>query len=560
MRRRLAAICILMPFAMTAQQVGKNLTTSSGKFIGFYEYTPPDYAQNTSVKYPLIIFLHGIGERGNGTTDLPKVKRQGIPRYIDEGNTMTFSWNGKTESFVVLSPQCASNTKWYWEDFHVSEMIRYAKAHLRIDTNRIMLTGLSMGGGGVWSYLVSSIANAGELAAAAPVCGTCITNDGRIISGADVPVWAFHASNDTSATALPGCSIDAVNNINLHHPDNKAIISLYPDGRHFIWDRAWDMTHKYQDPNIFEWFLGQNKSLPPNKMPVAAAGQDVNTPDITDNITLSARSSSDADGQIVRYTWKKISGPAGGNLSASGTIVTHVSGFSAKGIYSYVLQVVDNRVGWSYDTVNINVGVTNPNPPPPPMAVNKLPVSRAGADQVITLPANKVTLNGNASSDADGSIAACRWTKTEGPANYSIADPRNCETSVSGLIPGKYVFRLTVTDNLHSTGMDEMSVLVKKISSQVELTGNNSAPGGDGLKIFPTRVSHHLNISYTSTSMGRTLLSIYSASGVLIRRTAYRKTAVVFISQLHIENLPHGMYFVQAAVEGKAVAAKAFFR
>src|SRR5687767_13673144 len=75
-----------------AQLAPKGLTASNGQFIGFYEYKPTNY--NTNTKYPIIIFLHGIGERGNGTTDLSRVLGNGTPSNINTyGHNMTFTWN-----------------------------------------------------------------------------------------------------------------------------------------------------------------------------------------------------------------------------------------------------------------------------------------------------------------------------------------------------------------------------------------------------------------------------------------------------------------------------------
>src|SRR4249919_4291160 len=91
MKKLLIAICFLLSINMYAQQVPRSLTASSGLFIGFYEYKPVDYNVDTTKKYPLIIFLHGIGERGNGTTQLPFVLTNAIPKYINAGHTMTFT-------------------------------------------------------------------------------------------------------------------------------------------------------------------------------------------------------------------------------------------------------------------------------------------------------------------------------------------------------------------------------------------------------------------------------------------------------------------------------------
>ena len=139
-----------------AQQVEKGLTASNGKRIGFLEYKPSDYATSSTAKYPVIIFFHGIGERGNGSTELYKVKRAGIPKYIDKGHKMRFYWNGKWETFIVLSPQLDVSYG-NWQNYYGEAMLAYAKKNLRIDTNRVFMAGLSLGGGGVWSYASASL-------------------------------------------------------------------------------------------------------------------------------------------------------------------------------------------------------------------------------------------------------------------------------------------------------------------------------------------------------------------------------------------------------------------
>jgi len=134
--------------AVLSQQVAKTIpnSTSPDGLIGFLEFRPSDYG---SQKHPLIIFLHGIGERGNGTSQVKSVAANGVPRYCANGASMRFTVGGQTSSFVVLSPQL-SLSYGYWPTFYVKEMINYAKANLQIDPNRIYVTGLSLGGGGIW--------------------------------------------------------------------------------------------------------------------------------------------------------------------------------------------------------------------------------------------------------------------------------------------------------------------------------------------------------------------------------------------------------------------------
>jgi N-acetylneuraminic acid mutarotase len=95
------------------------------------------------------------------------------------------------------------------------------------------------------------------------------------------------------------------------------------------------------------------------------------------------------------------------------------------------------------------------------LSANQPPTANAGADQTITLPANRVTLNGGG-TDPDGAIIAYNWKFVSGSTDYTIESPNSATTVVSGLVQGTYVFRLTVTDNGNpaATTFDEVTITV----------------------------------------------------------------------------------------------------
>src|SRR5205085_2322998 len=114
---------------------------------------------------------------------------------------------------------------------------------------------------------------------------------------------------------------------------------------------------------------------------------------------------------IASYSWAKTSGPAGGAISLPLANTTLVTGL-VQGTYVFTLTVTDNHGLSATSTVTITV-----NP-----LINQTPVANAGSNINITLPTNSTTLNGSASSDPDGTIATYAWTKTSGPATYTIAN------------------------------------------------------------------------------------------------------------------------------------------
>lgn len=438
---------LLLYFTTPAQQIAKGLTAGNGQFIGFLEYKPTTYNVDLTVRYPLIIFLHGIGERGNGTTQLWSVANNGIPKYIQAGHPMRFFWNGKWETFLVLSPQL-STSYGDWVDFYTEEMIKYAKANLRIDTNRIIVTGLSLGGGGAWRYSTSSLAHAQEIAAVAPVCGTCSGVTYSNIATAKLPLWAFHASND--GVVGPGCTTSQVAAVEAANPVVPPIMTMYSSGGHAIWDRAYDTTYNTQNPTIYEWFLGQNKSMAPNIWPVSNAGPARTISSATATINLSGAASADADGTILRYIWRKVSGPAAGTIvtPVSTNGLTAVTGLSVAGTYVYELKVVDDRANWSTSQVTVNVVNS--------LVSNIPPVTNAGSD--VATATTTANLNGATSYDPDGSIASYQWTKISGPAIYTISNANVAAPNLSFLMIGDYSFELRTTDNNGASTRDTVVI------------------------------------------------------------------------------------------------------
>lgn len=449
-----ALLGIFITMSAAAQHEPKGITASNGEYIGFYQFLPPDYNKDLKT-HPLIIFLHGAGEKGDGTTQLKNACWNGVPREIDEGSNMTFTWNGKTESFIVLTPQLNSKYGW-WQNWYVDELIAYATKNLRIDPNRIILTGLSMGGGGTWQYAGASLDNAKRLAAIGISCGACTNTTWSNMVNANLPIWAFHAENDGSP-APASCTKGAISSINALNPTVKPYFTLWPDGDHWIWGRVYNTKYEWQNPNIYEWFLAQNKSLAPNVRPVANAGTNQTITTGTATVTLNAGGSSDKDGRLLRFIWRKVSGPSFGtiNTPVSENGITTVTNLTQEGTYVYEVKVVDDRADWT--TSQVTITVSNG-----PSTENKPPVARAGNDITITAPANSVTLNGSASSDPDGSIASWSWTKVSGATTVTLATPNASSTVVNNLTPGTYSFRLKVTDNKGLTAEDDITVTVNK--------------------------------------------------------------------------------------------------
>ena len=182
-----------------------------------------------------------------------------------------------------------------------------------------------------------------------------------------------------------------------------------------------------------------------NIAPVANAGADKTITLPTNSVSLSG-TGTDADGTISSYLWTKISGPAATITSAASAATTVTA--LVKGTYLFELKVTDNAGAIGRDTMKV---IVNP-------AGNIPPVANAGADKIITLPTNSVSLSGTG-TDADGTVSSYLWTKISGPA-ATITSAASAATTVTALVKGTYLFELKVTDNAGAIGRDTMKVTV----------------------------------------------------------------------------------------------------
>lgn len=203
-------------------------------------------------------------------------------------------------------------------------------------------------------------------------------------------------------------------------------------------------------------YIGAYPAGSTNTAPTANAGIDQTIQLPINSVTLVG-SGNDPDGTIVTYAWTKVSG-TGGTITSPSSASTTITGLSA-GTYQYKLTVTDN--GGLQGSDNVVIIVSPANIPP---------TANAGTDQAIQLPISSTTLTGTG-NDPDGTITAYAWTRISGPNTPAIVSPTTASTSVTGLIAGTYVFRLTVTDNQSLTGFDEVQVIVSA-SPNVAPTAN----------------------------------------------------------------------------------------
>lgn len=192
----------------------------------------PVAAATRPAGWPLLLFLHGSGERG---ADLARVKVHGPPKYADGHPDFPF---------ILISPLLPAEQD--WDVAKLDRILKHALATLPVDPQRIYLTGLSRGGHAAWRW---AAAEPDRFAAVAPVAGRGDPKTACALK--DVPVWAFHGDRDDVVT--PEGSFDMSRAIRACG-GRQSRLTIYPDLGHNAWDPA------YADPALYFWLLSHRRA------------------------------------------------------------------------------------------------------------------------------------------------------------------------------------------------------------------------------------------------------------------------------------------------------------
>ncbi|RYD14557.1 MAG: hypothetical protein EOP90_13020 [Lysobacteraceae bacterium] len=210
-----------------------------GTGLPFRYFVPPDLVPGTH--YPVILFLHGSGERGADNEAQLDNAANGAMQLLDDANLAL-------QPVFMIAPQCPAGGWWSGATLATAiGLIDQLADEYPIDMDRLYITGLSMGGMGTWSAVTSQPA---RFAAAVPMSGNGAT--GPAASVAHVPFWFFHAANDgTVGVAGSDDLVDA-----LRASGASTIYTRYALGGHGIW------TVAYRHPLLFPWLVTQRRGVP----------------------------------------------------------------------------------------------------------------------------------------------------------------------------------------------------------------------------------------------------------------------------------------------------------
>ena len=232
----LAGVTVIVPLMVSAAELSQPSNTQTpcelqrtfNVELNYLLYLPQDYDQKES--WPLLLFLHGAGERGD---DLDLVKKHGPPKLIEAG---------KEFPFIVVSPQCPGNRR--WEAFELAALLDEITEKYKVDQDRIYVTGLSMGGFGTWSLFAHQPK---RFAALVPICGGGEPIIAKLFR--PIPVWVFHGAKDTAVPLERSEKMVEA----MKQAGGNVRFTVYPEAGHDSW------TETYANPELYEWLLQQKR-------------------------------------------------------------------------------------------------------------------------------------------------------------------------------------------------------------------------------------------------------------------------------------------------------------
>lgn len=232
------------PGKQVAQSVTVRVADDDGErdaTIRYMLFVPEGYNKEQE-KWPLMLFLHGLGECSND--DLSRVKIHGPAKIVETRPDFPF---------VVVTPQCEppkggmEDVPKAWKPEPLIQLVDHVTANLRIDPTRVYVTGLSMGGYGTWRLVA---AYPERFAAAVPICGG---GEPRKMARSlrRVPIWAFHGALDEVVPVVKSREmVDAVK-----RAGGDVRLTVYPEVEHNSWAQTYD------NQEVYDWLLSHRGPL-----------------------------------------------------------------------------------------------------------------------------------------------------------------------------------------------------------------------------------------------------------------------------------------------------------
>lgn len=391
------------------QNVDQFKTDANGDLEYGLTWLPASYSSNPSKRYALIIFLHGSGEAGTTLTDLHRMTNWGVPNKIANG-WQPAAVNPLDGQTYEFIVCSPMDPNWSPTWSSLRYILPDIVSRYRVDTTRIYLTGFSAGGGTAF--------------------GAVSSNDSSFIT----KITAIATSSEAGVTAINGMSETDV------EKQLRYVTTKY--GVH-----AWTMVGDQDallDNNAH--YIDSTNILNPaihNKLTIVASLTHTTMPVVAFDTAFRPTLNTYASNISCNNGCSQATAPNNNGSSVRGSGVTQDS----LNMYEWLLLYHRQSASTS-------------------------PTANAGSNQSIILPTNSVTLTGSGTAGSGHTISSYGWTKVSG-GTATITSPANATTTVTGLVQGSYVFRLTVTNNVSATATSDVTVTVN--AAPVANAGGNQS-------------------------------------------------------------------------------------
>jgi regulation of enolase protein 1 (concanavalin A-like superfamily) len=498
----------------------------TGNAYPYRLFVPDGYnlPENAGRQYPLVLFMHGLGEGPNPSDNISQVTGAGAP-------VLGLVTGANRDSFpaFILCPQivCDINapnrTEWIWGDsttgtpYNTKRIIDLLRNEfLRIDANKIYATGLSLGAMGTWAQL-QYFPN--YYAAGLPMAwNNAINNAGSAAILAQTSLWVFYGDQDSYRYSKWN---DPVNDVNTTRAAGGYVVfSRYPDGTHGTntWGTAGN-TRGFYTPGLMQWLTGQQKGVAnTTQAPFISFSPPVTGTTYTTSSTalnLAGTASDAMGGGVTRtisgLTWTNDRGSLSG--AATGTTSWLANGIILQsGVNKIQLLATDNQS----TTFNRLLTVTQSAAP-----TNVVPSVDAGVDKTVTLPAG-VNLSGSVTDDgvAPGSASpTAAWTQISGPGTATCTPANAAVTNVTFSAAGTYVLRLTGSDGVLSAS-DDVNVTVNAASSGSSIRFDFGGIATNGGAVTAGNWNNVTDVSTIGVKVANAINTTGASTGVALNVTA----------------------------------------
>ena len=236
----------------------KGITENFGSNIGGYYAGIPGSYEKTNQSYPVIFFMHGAGQFGNGDNDLPNLLSEGIPALLDANEfPAAFEKDGKKFSFLVFAPQFKS----YPLSVEIQVFVDVILKKYRIDQSRIYFVGFSSGGKIATDFVTETNTRIAAVVSMAGASNRFLQQRGRRIANDHIAVWSFHNEEDQLVPVDE--SKQFIESINNQTPLVKPRLTIFSHSnavlKHDAWSVATDPGYREEGMNIYEWMLGYKR-------------------------------------------------------------------------------------------------------------------------------------------------------------------------------------------------------------------------------------------------------------------------------------------------------------